>query len=77
MQFSLKCQCQNYTSFLETMKTDYLTSFQFTTGLNIYREWLNKYSLSIKDIATHNKLDPKRKQDPGSGFPLNEFISTL
>lgn len=65
----------DYDSLLATMETDYLTNAAYSGGLSQVREWLNTHK--IKNIETHSQLDPKRKYDPGSGFPLQQFFEDL
>lgn len=62
----------NYPSFIETIKKPYLTFEQYVTGVELVRDWCSKYD--IKSIVTHSSLSPKRKKDPGRGFPLEQFL---
>ena len=62
----------NYTSFIKTIKKPYLTFDQHVAGVELIREWCSKYD--IKSIDTHSALSPKRKFDPGTGFPLEQLL---
>ena len=61
-----------YSSFKKTIKKSYLTFEQHVAGVELLRDWCSKYN--IKSINTHSSLSPKRKVDPGSGFPLKQFL---
>ena len=65
----------DYASFLEAMKTDYLTPAAFDAGIDQVRDWLTRYT--IDDIKTHSQVDPARKKDPGPGFPVSRFNEAL
>ena len=62
----------DYTSFLTTIKKPYLTFEQHVAGVELLRDWCSKYD--INSIDTHSSLSPKRKSDPGKGFPLAQFL---
>lgn len=65
----------DYASFLEAMKTDYLTKDQFNSGVEKVNEWVDLHD--ITHIDRHSTLSPKRKSDPGSGFPWQEFRAEI
>ena len=65
----------NYGSFLEAIKTDYVTADQYQAGVECVRNW--KQLHKIKKIARHSDLSPGRKVDPGSGFPWVEFMKDI
>ena len=62
----------DYTSFKNTISNYYLTLDQHISGVELLRDWCSKYD--IKSIDTHSSLSPKRKIDPGAGFPLKQFL---
>ncbi len=66
-----------YAIFIETMKTDWLTNFQFTVGVELFKRKMSKWSIDTNKVTTHHILTPTKKEDPGSGFPLNEFKTSL
>lgn len=61
-----------YGSFKKVIKDHYLTLDQHIAGVELLRDWCSKYD--IKSIDTHSSLSPKRKVDPGTGFPLKQFL---
>lgn len=65
----------NYQTFLAAIKKPYLTNEAFHCGQEQIREWLEAWN--IDEMKTHQELDPSRKHDPGTGFPLNDFLQEL
>ena len=61
-----------YSSFKKAIKKPYLTFEQHVAGVELIRDWYSKYD--ITSIDTHSSLSPKRKKDPGSAFPLAQFL---
>lgn len=74
MEFLVAGQ-HDYASFLEAIKTDYLTEGQFQLGLSQVREWLNIWP--ITSIKRHSDVSPERKVDPGEGFPWQDFLNDI
>lgn len=66
-----------YGSLLEALRTPYLTSEAFDSGVEEIRGWMNKYNIEKDRIDEHSKLSPDRKKDPGEGFPLTDFLNAL
>ncbi len=64
-----------YGSFLEAMKTDYLTIQAYNAGLEQILAWLERYD--IAEIVGHRDVDPRRKHDPGDGFPMADLARDL
>ena len=64
-----------YGSFMERIKTNYLTAPQYEAGLEQVRNWMKIHH--ITNIKTHSELSPGRKFDPGQGFPLVTFLQEL
>lgn len=65
----------NYSSFLDAIKSDYVTDEAYNAGLELVREWTDAFD--IREVTTHRDVDPKRKQDPGDGFPFDRFVADL
>lgn len=65
----------DYASFIERIKTPYVTDAQFKAGVEQVREWIDLFG--IKRVVRHSDLSPGRKVDPGTGFPWQEFLSVL
>lgn len=65
----------NYGTFINKIKTPYLTPEQYESGLMVVRDW--KQLHDIQSIDRHSDLSPGRKVDPGLGFPYQEFIRNL
>ncbi len=61
----------DYGSFLDAIKTDWVTHEQWAAGIELVRSWKAKYK--IEDVKRHSDISPGRKVDPGSGFEWNEF----
>lgn len=74
MEFLVK-GVHNYGSFLETIKTPYVTEEEYQTGLAQIKEWLSLWP--IKKIETHSSLSPERKVDPGTGFPMERLLNDV
>ena len=66
-----------YESFLETLKTPYLSAAAFDKGVEVVKGWMDKFDIPIEEVVTHQEIDPDRKYDPGTGFPLEEFKNEL
>ncbi len=56
---------------LDLMKTDYVTNAAYEKGLQIVNYWNQIHP--IQEVTTHAAVSPKRKEDPGSGFPLDFY----
>ena len=65
----------NYSTFIETIKTDWVTTDQYEAGAELIRHWVNKHNIS--QIKRHSDISPGRKVDPGAGFRWPEFINTI
>jgi N-acetyl-anhydromuramyl-L-alanine amidase AmpD len=65
----------DYGSFIEAIKTPYLSEEQYQSGLYQVREWIRLHD--IQEIARHCDKDPYRKVDPGDGFPWEDFLHDL
>lgn len=65
----------DYASFLEAIKTNYVTEKQWIAGLVVINNWMDLHN--IKRIDRHSDVDPSRKKDPGSGFDWERLLDSL
>jgi len=66
-----------YETFREAIKKPYLTAAQFEAGVESVRDWMLIHRIPVEMVRTHSKLSPRRKFDPGKGFPLDRFIREI
>lgn len=69
----------HYNEYIALMKSNenWLTEKQFNMGLALFNGWVTKYNWPVDAVRTHHEISPERKNDPGNGFPLEEFRSGL
>lgn len=60
-----------YLTWKERIKEEWLTKEQFRAGVSIIRSWLELFPDA--EVVEHSHIDPKRKVDPGAGFPWDEL----
>lgn len=65
----------NYGTFLEAIKSPYLTSQQYQEGVAQVRYW--KRVWGITEVLRHSDISPERKVDPGAGFPWKMFMRDI
>lgn len=65
----------DYGSFLEAIKHEYVSPEQYATGLQVIRDWMQRYH--ITKIDPHSGISPGRKLDPGAGFPWDGLREDL
>jgi AmpD protein len=66
-----------YATFLEAIKTEYVTTAQWEAGVELVKEWAFLYSIPEENIHRHSDLSPGRKVDPGEGFHWQDFIDQV
>ncbi len=66
----------DYSSFLDTIKRDYLTPQQYKAGVYFCRkEWVEK--LGILHFVKHSTIDSAMKEDPGGGLNWTQFLGDI
>lgn len=65
----------NYGTFLEALKTDWVTNAQYDSGAELLRNWYDKHT--IREVVMHSQISPGRKVDPGAGFKFNFLLSEV
>lgn len=61
-----------YVTYIEAIKKRYLTTAQYSAGVELIQSWKTQHNISA--IDRHSDLDPGRKVDPGKGFPWERFL---
>lgn len=67
----------NYGSFIERIKTPYLTKLQYESGVEFVGNWAKMYDIKRDKIFRHSDLSPERKVDPSTGFPWEKFLHDI
>jgi N-acetyl-anhydromuramyl-L-alanine amidase AmpD len=67
----------DYAGFLERIRTPWVTDAALETGVTWVADQCRRAGLGLAAVTTHARLDPDRKQDPGAGFPWDEFAMQL
>lgn len=66
-----------WATFVERIKTPYMTISQWDSTVWQVRQWRDLYSIELDDIQRHSDISPGRKVDPGDGFDWPEFIDEV
>lgn len=74
VEFLVKGQ-HSYTSFLKAIQTPYLSQEQYEAGMCLVKEWMKEWD--ITKVQEHSYLSPRRKFDPGPGFPKIQFSKDI
>ncbi len=64
-----------YATFLDKIKTPYLSVMQLDAGIEAVKTWLASYP--IEELVRHSDISPGRKVDPGDGFPWSDFLKEV
>ena len=69
----------HYEDFKNLMQSDedWLSDNQFRMGVDLFNQFIMKWSWPPGSVTTHHLLSPERKYDPGNGFPLERFLNEL
>ncbi len=65
----------NYATWLDAIKTDWVTPEQYQAGAELVRSWVTAHN--ITKIKRHSDISPGRKVDPGAGFRWPEFLQAV
>ena len=65
----------DYGSFIDKIKTDWVTEEQWNAGVKVVRGWMKDYG--IDDVVRHSDISPGRQLDPGAGFLWTAFIEEI
>ena len=60
-----------YSTFLNTIRTPYITTQQYEVGVEQVKFWIKHWG--ITEVLRHSDISPERKVDPGDGFPWVMF----
>jgi N-acetyl-anhydromuramyl-L-alanine amidase AmpD len=66
-----------YDTFLEKIKTDYVTEAQKEALVEMSNGIIEYYDIPHDKVLRHSDISPDRKYDPGSGFDWEDFKSKL
>jgi len=75
IEFLVPGMFNDYASFLDAIKNDYVTSESYKAGREQIEEWIELYP--IRTIKRHSDVSPGRKQDPGEGFPWQRLLNDV
>jgi N-acetyl-anhydromuramyl-L-alanine amidase AmpD len=67
----------DYASFKVAIGQPYLTPVQYRAGLWLVAHWLEVHAIGIESVRRHSDVDPRRKVDPGAGFPWEQLLAEL
>jgi len=64
-----------YGTFIDTIRTSYITAQQYEVGVEQVRYWIKHWG--ITEVLRHSDISPERKVDPGEGFPWTMFLRDI
>lgn len=67
----------NYGSFIEKIKSPYVSEEQLKAGVKAVKSWVKAYNIPREKIVRHSDISPGRKVDPGAGFPWGDFLDEV
>lgn len=73
----------DYGTFIEAMKTDYVTPEAWAAGVELVKGWCEKWGIDPYDsdekkgVKRHSDISPGRKSDPGNGFDFSNFLTQI
>jgi len=66
-----------YGTFLEAIKTDWITEAQWDAGIITVKKWISNYHIPREKVVRHFDISPGRKVDPGTGFNWHKFLDEV
>jgi N-acetyl-anhydromuramyl-L-alanine amidase AmpD len=67
-----------YSTFIDTIaQPNWYTDAQYQAAIYLCVQWCLRHALDLDAIKTHATLSPRRKLDPGAGFPFHDFIGDV
>jgi AmpD protein len=66
-----------YGTFLEAMKTDWVTIAAWDAAVACVGKWAKEFDIPQNAIHRHSDLSPGRKFDPGTGFEWERFLTEV
>ena len=67
----------DYGTFIEAIKSDYVTDKQWEAGVKAVRSWVEAYEIPREKVVRHSDISPGRKVDPGAGFKWDKFMDKV
>ena len=64
-----------YASFVEAIKSHYLSFAQHVSGVELMRELCSKHNMT--EIVRHSDVSPSYKVDPGDGFAYEQILKDV
>jgi AmpD protein len=66
-----------YQTFLDKIKTDYVTDEQYEALIEMSNGIIEYYDMEKENVLRHSDISPERKYDPGTGFKWQYFKDQL
>jgi len=65
----------DYTSFVQAIKTDWVTPQQWASTVVLVKTWREQHGIDA--VVRHSDISPGRKVDPGDGFMWERFLKAV
>ena len=67
----------NYSTFIETIKSPFVSDEQLEAGIDAVRLWVRTHDIPRDKVVRQSDISPGRKVDPGAGFPWDNFLDEV